>query len=66
MSSSTGTILRAFGTILILKSLWYLVVASLYFMISLVVGFEFDVKISFMLFVMFLAVRMFYPKNVFV
>jgi len=66
MTNATGTILRAFGTISTLILFWYLAVAGLYFTIGLVFGFGFDVKISFILFVIFLVGRMFYPKNVFI
>jgi hypothetical protein len=66
MSNATGTILRAFGTILCLVIFWYFVVSIIYFVITLVLGFEFDLKVSLALFALFTMFRMFYPKNVFI
>lgn len=66
MSNATGTILRAFGTIMMVILFWYVVVVGLYFFVTLIFGFEFHLKVSFLLFCLFLSLRMFYPKNVFV
>ncbi|MBI3874337.1 MAG: hypothetical protein HY307_04980 [Arcobacter sp.] len=66
MTNTTGTILRAFGTISVLIFFWYLVVAGLYFVIGLAFEFGFDIKISFVIFTIFLLMRMLYPKNVFI
>lgn len=65
MSNATMTIIKVFGIVSTIIIFWYFLISIFYFLVTIVIGIEFDIKVSFMLFGVFIAFRMFYPKNVF-
>ncbi len=65
MSNATGTLFRISGLILLLMFGWFALIGFLYFLLSLILGFSFDMTTLVIIFILFLSIKAFYPKNVF-
>lgn len=66
MSSHAGSLLRIFGTIVILVNIWFISVGLVYAILSLILGFGLSFFNFMICFLGVIAFRMFYPKNVFI
>lgn len=63
--NSWGTIFRVAIVFMTLLLFWYFIIASLYFVVTLITNLELDFFNINILFAIFIISRMFYPKNVF-
>lgn len=63
--NAIGTIARIIAIFFMLICFWYMIVSLVYFFISIILNIEFSLGITFILFSIFLFIRMIYPKNVF-
>lgn len=65
MFNSIGTIFRALLIFMVLFVMWFFVITAIYYIAVLIVGIEFSIKIAFIIFIFFMTVRSFYPRNIF-
>jgi len=65
MSSHIGSLLRIFGTMIMLVSYWMIVIGVIYSVLSLLFGFELSLLYFMICFFGVTIFRAFYPKNVF-
>lgn len=66
MINSIGTIFIAAFMLMTLTLLWFSLSTFIYFIVTLLVGINFSFSIASIVFLIFITMRMFYPRNVFI
>jgi hypothetical protein len=65
MINTFGTIIRVFWLMILLMGGWFLATAAVYSALTMVMGISFNWIHLWIIFALLIALRMFYPRNVF-
>jgi hypothetical protein len=65
MYSLVGTIFRSFSVFMVIISIWFSLISLIYFTITIIIGIEFSLQVAFLIFLITIIFRIFYPRNVF-
>ena len=65
MFNAIGTLLRASTIMFTFLFAWFIIITTLFYLGSIIVGIEFSLKTALIIFIFIMLFRSFYPRNIF-